>query len=131
MAAYSELSPSSSSRWIACPGSIQKTRDLPARAGNDAALRGTRIHYLAEKISNGETFEVGTKIKGDASCKGEFLIEKDMMKEAVGYVDFISNLHLYGELILKISEMKIDLTSKDQKYVALSRAKNSIKIIKE
>ena len=48
MAAHAKLSPSGSSTWLACPGSIKMTEGLPYEPGGEAALRGTRIHFLGE-----------------------------------------------------------------------------------
>jgi hypothetical protein len=43
-----ELSPSSASRWLACPGSIALSRHIPEPPSSAAAEEGTRAHALAE-----------------------------------------------------------------------------------
>lgn len=42
------LRPSAASRWIACPASVQLSKDIPDSPSGDAAMAGTAIHSLAE-----------------------------------------------------------------------------------
>lgn len=42
------LSPSSSDRWIACPGSIAASATIPQKASNKFAAQGTAAHSLLE-----------------------------------------------------------------------------------
>jgi Protein of unknown function (DUF2800) len=48
MSDHVELSPSSASRWLACPGSIALSRSIPEPPSSAAAEEGTRAHALAE-----------------------------------------------------------------------------------
>lgn len=49
MRKHARLSPSSSSRWINCPGSVLLSEQVPRRPAGPAAEEGTRIHQLAEE----------------------------------------------------------------------------------
>ena len=45
---HSELSASGAYRWMACPGSVQLCRTVPAKPSSSYALEGTAAHELAE-----------------------------------------------------------------------------------
>ena len=45
---HAELSPSKSSRWIACPGSIALSREAPPQETSSYAQEGTAQHTVAE-----------------------------------------------------------------------------------
>ena len=49
--AHSPLGPSASSRWLACPGSVLATKDLPDHSSS-YAIEGTAAHILAEWARN-------------------------------------------------------------------------------
>ena len=50
MSTHAKLSPSGSSRWLACPGSIWLTEKAPAQKSSAAADEGTDAHEWAAKI---------------------------------------------------------------------------------
>lgn len=52
MSDHVELSPSSASRWLACPGSIALSRSIPEPPSSAAAEEGTRAHAVAEALLN-------------------------------------------------------------------------------
>ena len=55
MGHHARLSPSSASRWMNCPGSINKIGDLPSTAGMPAMM-GTAAHKVIEfMLQNGKT----------------------------------------------------------------------------
>lgn len=111
MAAHAKLSPSGSSTWLACPGSIKMTEGLPYEPGGEAALRGTRIHFLGEQLLLGEKgFKVNDEVLGDKQCQGPFKIELDMLKEAEAYRDYVVGLTVHYKDSEIIAEMKVDLT---------------------
>lgn len=119
---HSLLAPSSSSKWIACPGSIQKCKDLPRKQSGDAALRGTRIHYLGEMILSAyiagndnwlQRFDdVKDPLVGDKDCGKPFKIEADMLREAKNYAQYCIDLtkHYDTEECLIIAELNVDLS---------------------
>lgn len=111
MAAHAKLSPSGSSTWLACPGSIKMTEGLPYEPGGEAALRGTRIHWIAEQLLLGEKgFKVNDEVLGDKQCQGPYKIELDMLKEAEAYRDYVIGLTVHYKDSEIIAEMKVDLT---------------------
>lgn len=50
MSTHAKLSPSGSSRWLACPGSVWLTEKAPAQKSSAAADEGTDAHEWAAKI---------------------------------------------------------------------------------
>ena len=119
--AHSLLSPSGSKRWILCPASVSKCKDLPRQEGNDAALRGTRIHYLGETMLNSfingnadylELFKGVNEVLGDSDCNGLFTIETDMLTEARNYAVYCVNLTEHYDLFdcEIIAELNVDLS---------------------
>ena len=110
MAAHSKLSPSSSSRWVACPGSIKMCEGLPRRESGNAAMRGTFIHQIGEDLLNGIEHNVNEEFIVDRVTTIN-KIDKDMLKEAQAYNDYVMNLTLYSKDDYElITEMKVDLT---------------------
>jgi len=47
---HAKLSPSGSSRWLACPGSVWLTEKAPAQKSSEAADEGTDAHQWAARI---------------------------------------------------------------------------------
>ena len=106
MVAHAQLSPSGSSRWLLCPGSVRMTSGLNKGSG-DMALRGSFIHQIGEELLIGKEFVLGQKI---FYGKDEAIITKDMLTEAndyCSYVKAICNRDKNSELTV---EMKVDLT---------------------
>lgn len=62
MSKHVELSPSSASRWMNCPGSVALSRGLPDRE-SDAAREGTFAHSVAEAMLNGEALPEGVTLE--------------------------------------------------------------------
>lgn len=56
MKKHYRLSPSASSRWLDCPGSLELTQHLPSTAGKEA-LEGTLAHEVLESVLLGESLE--------------------------------------------------------------------------
>ncbi len=103
------LSPSGSSRWIACPGSIRMTSDLPRSEAGEAALSGTFIHQIGEDYLLGKSYEIGEELNVEGV--GTRKITAAHIEEAAGYADFVKNIAKQDENAEIIAEMKVDLTS--------------------
>jgi len=113
MAGHAKLSPSGSSRWIACPGSVNLTKDLQNKSG-DAAYRGTIIHQAGEELLIGDKDYLGPGVsiiveQDNGTSKVEYLA-KDMYEEAKFYADYVKSIAERDEDSEIIPEMKIDLT---------------------
>lgn len=86
---HSKLSPSSASRWLACPGSIAATEHLPDSAGI-AAEEGTLAHEIAEAML-GLAAGLVTKKEHDKvlkAAKKHKLYHKSMLDHGTAYAAF-------------------------------------------
>ncbi len=52
---HAQLSPSGASRWMTCPASVRETHGAARSIASDAAVRGDRIHHVAEKLLKSES----------------------------------------------------------------------------
>jgi hypothetical protein len=95
-AQHALLSPSSSHRWMHCPGSVALTKDMPNES-NAASRLGTAAHALAVEILSGHDYGVGDVIKfrdGETDCSET--IDEDMLKGVLVYTEHINNLAEYA-----------------------------------
>ncbi len=106
MSAHAKLSPSASSRWLVCPGSIRLSENVEDK-GNAAANRGTLIHKIGEDLLNGIEHHVGEMIACDEK-ELRTAIDNEMLNEAKAYAEYVRNLVKPGDEL--IVEMKVDLT---------------------
>lgn len=96
MAAHSKLGASSASRWMACPGSVRLSKDIP-ESSSTYAREGTAAHTLAEMcLKLGVDAEVlaYTDIAVDYYENGEKLVEvfqvtEDMVDAVQVYLDTV------------------------------------------
>lgn len=109
MAAHAELSPSSAARWMACPGSVALSRDIP-NTSSAYADEGTAAHELAAKcLTDGSSpqdcIELVVPVNGT-----DFTVDQDMADYVGGYVQRIRELvdSLGGELLV---EQRLDISS--------------------
>lgn len=110
MTPHAELSPSSASRWMQCPGSVALCRDMPDSASSHAA-EGTAMHTVAELCLTKGTRAadyIGTVFPRDGfSIK----FNADLAEAVQRYVDYVNDVAAanFGELLveqrLSISEV--------------------------
>lgn len=93
-AVHSELSPSSSHRWINCPGSATLCKG-EENESNEASTRGTGAHALAYELLTGKDYKVGDTIKFKDGDKDESMVIDDEVWAAV---------HVYTEHINTMAE---------------------------
>lgn len=85
MSAHAQLSPSSASRWMKCPGSVVLSRDLPD-SSSEFADEGTDAHELAALcLANGLP---PTAYEGRILEKGN-VVGSDMIQAVGEYVDYV------------------------------------------
>ena len=109
-AAHAKLSPSGSSRWMACPGSVRMTAEINSKSG-DAAWNGTVIHQAGENLLNGKHQETGISIQVDdnGTNRVEWL-SKAQYEEAKNYHDYVMAIAKKDKNYELVVEMKVDLT---------------------
>lgn len=88
---HSSLAPSSASRWVHCPGSIQMAAAFPEdRTGNTAAEEGTAAHWVAQyAIGEGSWPEATTAPNGIA-------ITEEMKGHLTSYVELVRSKSSLG-----------------------------------
>lgn len=86
MPAHFRLAPSSSHRWINCPGSART--DLPNES-SEAAERGTLAHKIAELTLKGETWPVDVLVAFGELTDDE---QTEMMDGVQLFVDFVTGI---------------------------------------
>lgn len=110
MSVHAQLSPSSAARWMACPGSVALSLDIP-NTSSVYADEGTAAHELAARcLLNRSSFHI-------ADCEGlvipvgdhDITVDNDMIEYIGGYVQRIRDLtdSLGGELLV---EQRLDIS---------------------
>lgn len=84
---HCELSPSSASRWMACPGSVRMSRGIPRRSSVHAD-EGTLAHELAEKCLR----DGSDPAQFLGSCIDGFDIDQDFVDALGVYVAYVRAL---------------------------------------
>lgn len=115
MAAHAQLSPSSAARWMACPGSVALSRDIP-NTSSAYADEGTAAHELAAKcLTDGSSTQdrIGLVITVNDT---DFTVDQDMADYVGVYVRRIRDLvdSLGGELLV---EQRLDISSITGEYL--------------
>ena len=108
--AHAKLSPSASSRWLACPGSIGLTANIKSKSGS-AAMLGTTIHQAGENILNGEHCEPGISITFDPeyNLPMQWLNESGY-EEAKAYANYVQAICKKDKDHELLVEMKVDIS---------------------
>jgi hypothetical protein len=120
---HAVLGPSSSERWLSCPGSVVLSRGLP-NTSSDYADEGTAAHYLAsvcltcdtdakEYIGReivvgewGEAFSIHTEKKGRYTKE----VDHDFTDAVQDYIDYVRNTVLSTNGVLHV-EQSLSLTA--------------------
>ena len=91
-AAHAKLSPSGSSRWLKCPGSVRMTAEIKSQSGS-AAYHGTTVHQAGENILLGKNCETGISIIVNDNGVNKFeWLSKPQFEEAKNYADYVKRL---------------------------------------
>lgn len=125
---HCELAPSSSKRWMACPGSIMATRGAERFTSHHAA-EGTAAHELAERALTREMPPlawIGAEING-------FVVTAEMAADVAVYVDHCQSIDAEHRCI----EQQVNLKSLNPPgnmwgtadYVALGRAQDGFRTL--
>lgn len=88
-AEHARFSPSSSERWMTCPGSIALTRDIP-NTTSEYAAEGTAAHTLASRALTYEkpaAFFHGEQIEADGRV---FIVDDEMASAVQLYLDEVN-----------------------------------------
>lgn len=88
-AAHSDRGPSSSHRWMHCPGSVAMCEGMPHES-SAASTRGTGAHALAVEILAGQQYKVGDPIGFKDNDRNETLtIDEDLLEGVMLYVEHL------------------------------------------
>lgn len=101
--AHAEISPSSASRWMACPGSVAACRGLPDQS-SEAAEEGTTAHWVGEQCLVNNTQANG--YIGQACPDTGMVVDDDMARFVQTYVNFCRDIAQGGEYEV---EVKLDI----------------------
>ena len=108
MGEHSRFSPSGSSRWLACPGSIALCEKVPEPPESPFAKEGTSAHHLASLV-------LTSKSRWDADVVskliGKKLIDDKLNKYTVSD-DMAEAVQLYVDTINLIADDKVNIEKK-------------------
>lgn len=102
--AHSKIGASSSKRWLACPGSIPLSADIPNR-GSQYAMEGTAAHQLAEMCLTDELdaqYFVATNhviTVHDSGAAYPFPVTQEMADAVQVYLDFVRQDEPFDTLV--------------------------------
>ena len=93
--AHATLGPSSASRWINCPASVQATAHLPSES-SVYAMEGTAAHGVAEeceKIGVKADHFLGYTVRVDRTDgKQDFICDQEMVDGVNAFLDYVDDL---------------------------------------
>lgn len=106
---HSRISPSSSKRWMVCPGSVKLIEELNLTPNSsNAADLGTRIHALGEHLIKQHFYPKGLN---NYALPEEILssITKDDKIEANEYFNYVKSIADQDDFSVVFSEIKVDM----------------------
>ena len=104
MAKHAKLSPSSASRWLACPGSVALSEKVKQPEPSFYALEGTAAHKLAELAINKHGFDAWWAL--DKKLKGVQVTE-EMIKAVDVYLNYIVDIELESDCNILVEQSVI------------------------
>ncbi len=115
---HHRVAASASSRWLVCQGSIaliealRAAKKIPESRTNDAAERGTAVHYIVEQVllgNNKASDFKGKVLKVDGMTKG-FKMESNDIKGARIQIKYVQKQLRKNPKLKMFPEKKYDLT---------------------
>lgn len=100
---HSLLSPSASHRWMSCPASVRKSKDIPSKTSK-YAKEGTAVHKVIELSIKDNVSPLSFRRKTVEDVK----ITDTMARNACQFVEYFNTHHLPGHDISE-SELWVDL----------------------
>ena len=103
---HARLSPSASERWLACPGSVQASGDVPD-ASSEYAAEGTMLHHFTY-----------LRVKGEFNSKGVILPAIGSKHEFDGYTFTIDQEHIdcINEAAERIFQLRREIDDPDAEW---------------
>lgn len=104
---HSKISPSSSKRWMVCPGSVKLIDSLGLQPkGSQAADLGTRIHALGEFLIKKQYYHYKDSFLDPKYSKD---LSKEDYREGQAYFNYVKSVADQDELSLVLCEIKVDM----------------------
>lgn len=104
---HSDYAASASKRWLACPGSVELTRDIP-NEGNSFSFEGTASHELVTHALREKICPTKIRVQKYFECKGCLaLVDDEMRAHGKLFYNDVMAVAKKGDLLL---DTKFDLS---------------------